>query len=148
MIGSGDNHVPLVYVRDVAEGIVRASRASEAIGKVYLLVNDERVTQRDYLTAIAAELGVPPPKLWIPYRLALTLGLAAESLGHLVGLRRPPPLTRFGTRLLGGENRFVINRARNELGFAPRTNLAEGVRMSVAWYRTLNSASSKEALQP
>jgi len=144
MIGSGDNHVPLIYVRDAAEGVVLASQAADAVGKVYLLVNDEPVTQRDYLTAIAAELGVPPPKLRIPYRLALILGLAAESLGHLARLRHPPPLTRFGTQLLGGENRFVINRARNELGFAPKVNLTEGVRMSVAWYRTLDSSSHKE----
>ena len=148
MIGSGDNHVPLIYVRDVAEGLVLASQAADAVGKVYLLVNDEPVTQREYLGAIAAELGVPPPKLRIPYRLALAVGLAAESLGYLSRSRRPPPITRFGTQLLGGENRFVISRARNELGFAPKVNLAEGVRMSVAWYRALNASSYAEVLQP
>jgi nucleoside-diphosphate-sugar epimerase len=42
---------------------------------------------------------------------------------------------RYGIQLLGGENRFIISRARSELGFAPRVDLAEGVRRSVEWYR-------------
>jgi nucleoside-diphosphate-sugar epimerase len=42
---------------------------------------------------------------------------------------------RYGLQMLGGENRFVIARARTELGFVPRVGLHEGVRESVAWYR-------------
>ena len=38
---------------------------------------------------------------------------------------------RYGLQLLGGENRFVISRARQELGFSPRTGFTEGVRNSV-----------------
>ncbi|HUV67636.1 MAG TPA: NAD-dependent epimerase/dehydratase family protein [Sedimentisphaerales bacterium] len=147
LIGSGNNRVPLIYVRDVAEGIVLASEAAGAVGRVYLLVNDEPVTQRDYLNAIAAELSVRPPSLRIPYRLALTLGIAAETLGHLTRMQQPPPLTRYGLQLLGGENRFAIGRARAELGFSPQINLAEGVRRSVTWYRTLYCPNGKETLQ-
>ena len=33
---------------------------------------------------------------------------------------QPPPVTRYGIQLLGGENRFDIGRARRELGFARR----------------------------
>jgi dihydroflavonol-4-reductase len=50
--------------------------------------------------------------------------------------RAPPPVMRYGLQLLGGENRFCIARAREELGFTPVVGLAEGVRRSVAWYRT------------
>jgi nucleoside-diphosphate-sugar epimerase len=142
MIGSGRNHIPLIYVRDVAEGIVLASEQDRAVGRAYLLVNDEPVTQHDYLAAIAAELGVPSPRRRLPYRLALLAGIAAETIGHLSHREQPPPVTRFGIQLLGGENRFVISRAREELGFSPQVNLAEGVRQSIAWYRTLCCTSS------
>jgi nucleoside-diphosphate-sugar epimerase len=43
---------------------------------------------------------------------------------------------RYGLQLLGGENRFAITRARQELGFEPEVNVAEGVRRAVAWYRS------------
>jgi len=135
MFGPGTNHLPLIYVRDAAEGILLASVADGAEGKTYLLVNDERVTQQDFLGAIAAELGVPAPARRIPYQLAVLLGAIAENLGRLARRRQPPPVMRYGIQLLGGENRFVISRARRELGFSPQVGLAEGVRRSVEWYR-------------
>jgi 2-alkyl-3-oxoalkanoate reductase len=136
IIGSGNNHLPLVYVKDVAWGILLASEAEQAVGRAYLLVNDERVTQRDYFTTIARELGVPPPHLHIPYRLANALGAVSEAVGHLTRMKQPPPLMRFGLKQMAGENCFVISRARSELGFSPKVNLVDGVRQSIAWYRT------------
>jgi nucleoside-diphosphate-sugar epimerase len=136
MIGSGRNHIPLIYVRDVAEGLLLASQQAQAAGRAYLLVNDEPVTQHDYLAAIAAELGVPPPQRRLPYHLALLAGTLAEGVGRLTKRTAPPPVMRYGVQLLGGENRFDIRRARHELGFSPQVTLAEGVRRSIAWYRT------------
>jgi nucleoside-diphosphate-sugar epimerase len=136
MIGSGNNHLPLIYVTDVARGILLASESDHAVGRVYLLVNDERVTQRDYLKEIASELGVPPPRRHIPYRLALALAATSMTVGRLIRIKQEPPLMRFGLQVMAGENRFVIDRARRELGFSPQVNIAEGVRRGIAWYRT------------
>jgi len=75
------------------------------------------------------------PSRRIPYALAMMLGGLSEHLGHLMRRKQPPPVMRYGLQLLGGENRFVISRARHELGFSPLTGFAEGVRNSVGWYR-------------
>src|SRR5262245_60519361 len=128
IIGSGNNQLPLIYVTDVARGVLLASQADQAIGRAYLLVNDEPVTQRDYFDAIAAELGARPPRWHIPYRLALALAATAELVGHMAHRQQPPPLMRFGLKQVGGENSFTIARARCELGFSPKVNLAEGVQ--------------------
>ena len=67
VIGSGENHLPLIHVRDAAEGVLLAGTAGKAEGRFYLLVNDEPVTQRDFIGAIAAELDAPMPTRRIPY---------------------------------------------------------------------------------
>jgi nucleoside-diphosphate-sugar epimerase len=145
-VGHGENRLPLIYARDAAHGIVLAGEAEHAQGRCYLLVNDQRVTQSDYLGAIAAELGVPPPSKRIPYRLAVGVGAALENLGRIAHRRRPPPVMRYGMQLLGGENRFIIDRARKELGFEPAVDLAEGVRRSVDWYRVKHRESAGSLL--
>jgi nucleoside-diphosphate-sugar epimerase len=142
LIGPGNNHLPLIYVTDVAQGILLASAADHAIGREYILVNDEPVTQSNYLSTIASELGVSLPNWHIPYRLVLSIGMMAEMTGRLLHWKRPPPLTRFGLEVIGGENRFMINRARSELGFIPQVSLAEGVRKGIAWYRSTRRAVS------
>ena len=135
VVGPGSNHVPLIHVRDAAHGVLLAAAVEAAVGRAYLLVNDERVTQRQFLDAIAAQLNVAPPARRLPYRLLLAMGTAAETAARVARSRKAPPLMRYGIQLLGGENRFVIDRARRELGFAPQLGLAEGVKSSVDWYR-------------
>jgi 2-alkyl-3-oxoalkanoate reductase len=135
MVGDGENHLPLVYARDAARGVLLAGEAEHATGKAYLLVNDEPVTQREFVGAIAAELGVPAPSRHLPYGLGLKLGALAEGVGRMARSQQPPPVMRYGLQMLGGENRFRIDRARQELGFTPLVGLAEGVRRSVEWYR-------------
>jgi nucleoside-diphosphate-sugar epimerase len=133
MVGSGENHLPLIYASDAARGVLLACQAARAEGRSYLLVNDERVTQRQFVEALASELSAPPPMRSIPYQLALMAGGLGEEIGRLA--RRRPVVMRYGMQLLGGENRFLIDRARTELGFSPQVNVAEGVRRSVEWYR-------------
>ena len=140
LLGSGRNHLPLIYVRDAARGVLLAAQVAEAAGRSYVLVNDEPVTQHDFIGAIAAELGVPAPTRRIPYRSAVIAGALAETAGRLARRRQPPPVMRYGVQLLGGENRFSIERARRELGFSPQVGLAEGVRRSVEWYRQANGS--------
>src|SRR3984893_7220944 len=54
IIGSGNNILPIVYVRDVAQGLISAGDAgNEVIGRAYTLADDRRVTQSDYLNMIA-----------------------------------------------------------------------------------------------
>jgi nucleoside-diphosphate-sugar epimerase len=77
LIGSGHNHLPLIYVRDVAEAMFLACESPRTIGRTYNLVNDEPVTQQEYFAAIARELGVDAPHRHIPYRVALMMGAAA-----------------------------------------------------------------------
>lgn len=135
VIGAGINHVPLAYVDDVAAGMLLAGQAEQAAGRAYLLLNDEEVTQREFLAAIAAELGVAPPGRKLPYRAGVLAGGVAEIAWKLARREQAPPVMRYGLQLLGGENRFSIARARHELGFSPAIGYAEGVRRGIAWYR-------------
>jgi 2-alkyl-3-oxoalkanoate reductase len=144
MMGSGENHLPLIYVGDAAEGILLAGEADRAAGGAYLLVNDEPVTQRDFVGAIARELDVRRPTRRIPYRLGVMLGTVAEAGARLAHSRQPPPVMRYGLQLLGGENRFSISRARRDLGFSPRVDLAEGIRRSVEWYRATHAVAAAQ----
>lgn len=136
LMGSGRNHVPLIYARDAARGLLLAATSPNAQGRAYLLVNDQRVTQREFFDAIAQELGANPPSRRIPYRVALTMAVAAEWQGKIRKSVTAPPVTRYGVQLLGGENVFVIDRARQELGFRPEVGLEEGVQRAVGWLRS------------
>jgi len=151
LIGSGTNIVPLVHVRDVAQGLIKAGDAGdEAIGRFYTIAGDCPVTQAQYLNAIADALGVPHVSRHLPYAALYTAGRAAEILWQLLGRRdaAPPPLTTYGITLLGGDQRFSIERARRELGYAPRYDITSGVDEGVRWYLEARQGGQRSAVLP
>jgi len=139
IIGAGKNIVPVVYVRDVVQGLIKAGEAGgQVIGRVYNLADDRRVTQAEYLNTIANALHVPHVSRKLPFSAVYLAGRTAEAVWQAMGRRKaaPPPLTTYGVTLLGGNQQFSIDRARRELGYAPEFDVKRGVVEGVRWYLT------------
>jgi nucleoside-diphosphate-sugar epimerase len=134
IVGSGDNALPFVYVTDVVQGLLAALDQEDAIGRAYNVTNDRPLTQRQFLHAIAREIGASPPRVHLPYRALYAAGYAAERLASLTRSQRQPVVTRLGVKLFGTDNRHAIDKARRELGFSPQVSLEDGVRLAAAWY--------------
>jgi nucleoside-diphosphate-sugar epimerase len=135
LLGDGNNIVPVVYVRDVAQGMIKAGDASdEAVGRAYNLADDRRVTQAEYLNTIADALKVPHISRKLPFSAIYLAGLCAETVWRIRGKQTPPPLMTYGVTLLGRDQRFSIDRARHELGYAPEFDVQQGVAAGVRWY--------------
>lgn len=138
IVGSGRNSVPIVYVRDVAQGMILAGNAGEqVVGRAYTLADDRRVTQGEYLNMLAEFLGVAHPSRQYPYVALYSAGRAAELLWRAMGRRHaaPPPVTTYGVTLLGGNQEFSIERARRELGYEPQYDYIRGLAEGVRWYQ-------------
>jgi nucleoside-diphosphate-sugar epimerase len=137
IIGSGKNIVPVVYVRDVAQGLILAGNVGEhVVGRAYTLADDRRVAQEEYLNMIADFLDVPHLTRHYPYAALYGAGRTAELLWRALGRRNstPPPVTTYGVTLLGGNQEFSIDRARRELGYEPQYDYIRGLSESVKWY--------------
>jgi nucleoside-diphosphate-sugar epimerase len=135
VIGPGDNALPLVYVTDVIQGLLLALDHDGAVGQAYNITNDRPLTQRQFLHAIAQEVGASPPRLRVPYLPLYAAACAAERVAEVTGGKRQPMVTRLGVKLFGTDNQHSIDKARRELGYNPSVDLYEGVRLAASWYR-------------
>jgi len=147
VIGSGKNIVPVVYVRDVALGLIKAGDAGDSvIGQAYTIADDRRVTQAEYLNTIADFLQVPPVSRHIPYFALYSGGRTAELIWQALGRRKsaPPPVTTYGITLLGGNQEFSIEKARRELGYEPQFDAIRGVSEGVKWYLDAKKGTSED----
>jgi nucleoside-diphosphate-sugar epimerase len=145
VIGSGHNAVPFVYVTDVVQGLLLALDREEAVGQAYNISHDEFPTQEDVLLGIAEAVGAKPPRIRVPYHALYAAALASEGIASLPGYRWPPVVTRMGVTLFGADNRHSIDKARRELGFDPKVNLREGVRLSTIWYEQRRAPAASTA---
>jgi nucleoside-diphosphate-sugar epimerase len=146
IVGSGGNALPFVYVTDVVQGLLRALDHEDAVGRAYNVTNDRPLTQKQFLHAIAREIGASPPRVHLPYRALHAAGYAAEGLAKLRRSQRQPVVTRLGVKLFGTDNRHAIDKARRELGFTPQVSLDDGVRLAACWYRRDDQSAPAPAL--
>jgi nucleoside-diphosphate-sugar epimerase len=117
------------------QALLLALDAEDAIGQAYNIGNDEPLTQLEYRSAIAQEIGVAPPHSHVPYSPLYAAAYVFERISTLSGYRIPSVVTRHGVKILGGDNRISIDKARRDLGYVPQVSVREGVRLTAAWYR-------------
>jgi len=139
IVGSGNNAIPFVYITDVVQALLLALDSEQAAGHIYNISNDHPLTQKQYLSAIAQEMGVAPPRIHVPYYPMYVAAYAAERITALSGYRIPPLATRHGIKILGEDGRLSIAKARNDLGYVPQVPIREAVRLTTSWYQQQNS---------
>ena len=132
-IGSRDHVIPMVYLDDQIRAMQLAAERPEASGRVYHVTDGERTTigrLADYLAELS---GSPKPEKVLPYLVPRAVCFAFCALRKLRLVKGPGPITRVGLRFLGCSRHVDISRAREELGYLPRTGFREGIAATLRW---------------
>lgn len=133
MLGPGTAFYHLTYIDDLVDGFHLCGTVPAAAGRTYILAGERYTTLSDLVALVAEELGVAPPRFHLPVWPVWTAGLLCELV--CVPLRLEPPLYRRRVDFYTKSRAFDITRAKTELGYAPKVDLREGIRRTVAWYR-------------
>jgi len=126
-----DTGLNVVHVEDVAAGHLLAFEKGE-VGESYIL-GGEDMTLRALLETVAALAGRRPPRLRVPHWAVLPVAYAAEALARRRG-RGDPIVTVDGVRMSRKRMYFSSDKARRDLGYAPRPG-AEALRDALDWFR-------------
>lgn len=117
-VGGGGNVTDTAHVDNVVEGLVLAAEKGRP-GEAYFVTDGERVTFREFVTAMLETQGVEPPDRNLPAWAAAPMARACEAAWKLLPLKGDPPMTIFRSWLLTQECTIDISKARAELGYAP-----------------------------
>ena len=123
IFGDGTNVLPLVYVDNVVDALVLAAQRDEAIGRAYNVVDDDRITQREYLERMGGALGAKHSTVYLPLSTVRVLASGADLAKAALRGGRMSPQGMFSriTRSLQGV-RYDTSRAKTELGWKPRVD--------------------------
>jgi nucleoside-diphosphate-sugar epimerase len=134
IVGRGDNALPFCYVTDMVQGLMLAAYHKNAPGNVYNISNDHPLTQQEIFNLIADEVGGKRPVLHLPFFPTYYGSIVAEKLALVT--RTKPIVTRVGAMMFGTDNRHSVEKARRELGYEPKVDIREGIRLAAAWFNT------------
>lgn len=124
-----------LYIDNLIQALNLAAWSPAAPGQVYNIVDQGEVTWQEYIAWMCQELGCPLSRLSAPGWLAWPAAGAVEFGARLVGLKDPPPITRYRVRAVMRDSHYSIQKARRELGYEPQVSTREGIRRTIRWYR-------------
>lgn len=147
MVKSIDRHVDFgvgfrtqlltfIYVDDLVEAMFDALAAGQAtIHRKYIIAEGRAYTQKEFRNIVAEELG---RRFVIPVKLPLWAAYAASTVCEKWGkiTMKPSTLNRDKFKIMKQRNwNCDIDDARRDFGFAPKVDLREGIKRTVAAYR-------------
>lgn len=133
IVGSPAKKLAFVYVTDLVEGILRAARRDEAIGRTYFVASGVH-KMSEVAAAVCAALDMPARTLRLPKIAALIAGEIGQIKWALTG--KPQIVSRRKVRdMLQPYWTCSWVRAREQLGYREAVSLQEGMKRTVRWYR-------------
>ena len=133
-VGYKQQDITFVYVEDVVQAVFLACEKG-VTGRRYFLSDGEVYQSSTFSNLIRRELGNP---WWIritaPIWVLRIVTFCGEYIGRWTG--KVTALNNDKYNIMRQRNwRCDIEPARRELGYAPKVQLAEGVRRTVQWYK-------------
>jgi nucleoside-diphosphate-sugar epimerase len=125
-IDGGRHRTSTTHVDNTVEGLVLGATRG-APGNVYFITDGEPVVFREFVSDLLATGGLEPPSRSIPAWAASALASAGETAWRLAPLPGRPPLTRFAYWVSAQECTIRIDKAREQLGYAPVKTIADGL---------------------
>ena len=132
-LGYNERYLSLIHVRDLVNGVIRASGLKKTVGQTYFMANPRPYSWDDVAKTILNVMGKKGVRIVIPEALLS----CAASIGQMISAvhRKPPVINKFKFSEL--KQYFWIcspRKAERDFGFKPRITLDEGIRETVEWY--------------
>jgi len=122
-----------VHVDDLVDGIVLAAGQEAAAGHIFNLLGPAPTTTAEFFAHHRGWAGRSGPPRSFSTPVALRLAGALAFAARLAG--RPTEASRESMLMLSKQHVPSMAKARRMLGYAPRVDLAEGMRRTEAWLR-------------
>ena len=137
-VGDGSKQMNLIYVADVVQATLLADRNPQASGQAYNLTDGANTPIREFIGAVAEHLQIPPPTRSVPPAVAIAGAAVLERFARLTRAKTAPRLNTARLRFLYYNQHYSIEKARRELGYAPRYTYREGLPPTIAWFRQVD----------
>ncbi len=117
--GNGKNRISFTNIENLAQSILQAINVSKEGVYVYNITDKESITLIEAIKCVKKLNNLEFKEFFIPRRISLIIGSILEFSYRLLGIKKPPLLTRYVVDQISSDHIFSIVRAQNELGYNP-----------------------------
>ncbi len=134
MCGSGTSHYHPLYIDNLVDALELAAASDKCHGEAYLIADEKYSSLNDLVTAIAKALNINCKITHIPFWPVWAVAFLTELLYKpFPGV--DPPLFPRRVDWFRQNRAFSIEKAKQELGYQPKVDLATGLAQTAKWYQ-------------
>jgi len=147
LLGGGTGTCHPCYIENLLDATLLAAEHPGAVGRAYIVADDDPITFREYFDGIARVAGLPPVRRSIPLAVARMTAGAMELGARTFRASSRPLLTHTALDMVTTKSEMSMRRIKGELGFVPRYDFAGAIDELRAWY-VATHAPPKPAATP
>ncbi len=133
ILGNGNIKFNMVYVEDLADAFILASKEEKAIGEVFIAAGPDNPSLNEIVDMIAEIMERPKSKIHLPARPFQIMGFLCEKF--CIPLKIEPPIYRRRVDFFTKSRAFDISKAKEILGYRPKVFIRDGLERTIRWYR-------------
>jgi nucleoside-diphosphate-sugar epimerase len=136
VIGFDTKYLSLVYVEDLADGIVLAAEKDQANGQKYFVCHDKAYNWDEIGNITSKLLGKKAIKIRLPHSVVYSVGYLSELFTAFSN--KPVTLNVEKCKDITQQRWVCSNeKAKRELGFNPKYSLEESFKKTIDWYKEM-----------
>lgn len=124
-VDGGTQAMSSCHVDNLCEALILAADRGRG-GQAYFIADNEISTLKSFISALLATRGESVSDKAVSFRMAWMIAGLMGGTWRLLRLKGQPPITRQMLRLIGKPFTIRTDKARAELGYAPRISLSDG----------------------
>jgi nucleoside-diphosphate-sugar epimerase len=133
VLGDGSIHYHMVYIDDLVDSFIMASEVEEAVGEVFIIGGNEKVTLNSLIEKIRIALERSGFSVHLPAYPFQLLGTVCEKVCRPFGIE--PPIYRRRVDFFTKSRSFDVAKAEKIMGFTSKISLDEGIAKTTHWYK-------------
>lgn len=132
MFGSGRTFYHPVYIENLVDAFILALAPGAGAGQAYIIADEEYFSIQELVTRVGRSIGVDVKTPRYPIWPLIIAGHIFEKACKPFGIA--PPIFPRRVDWFRQVRAFRIDKAKRDLGYAPRVGIDEGLRLTGEWY--------------
>ena len=133
MFGNGKTYYHPLYIDNLVDAFLLAMENGRGSGEAYLIADEQYLEIEDLVRRVARALEIDVKIPHLPVWPVVAAGHVCEKVCRPFGVT--PPLFPRRVDWYRQNRAFKIDKARQDLGYAPKVDIDEGLRRTAEWYR-------------
>jgi len=137
LIDNGQGIFQHTYIDNLIDAIILSIKKPEITGEIIDITDGDNTTNwKEYFEAITSMIGKPNIKRSMSRRTAYIISLFMIGLNKVFKIE--PWITPMAVQILSNKNKISIEKAKKLLGYFPKINLQEGLKITEEWLEKEN----------